>query len=376
MIARRMFVPTFAVAVLVALVAPPASTKRLNALANLVSSHEGSSSPSPVSANEQDPKPNSVGAETYKKLLPELAAAHRKKLEAELDQLKQRADKLSTQAEDARKKTGFDADAMMKDFNQVASATNVADARQQAAAFRGKYEPGILTLAQASGLDMQGERDRLFSFINPGNARIFPGPIGIGGSSEEKREEPEPPTAPPDVVTKTFVAPYTSEGHVGDRATASASTGQMSFVNGLAFAGSAQKLAFITQDLPVERGVRRVRVFVTLNPTSYGTTAFNLSGYSSAEAIVNLRLLEGSRILASDRLSLSRSVAEFIGASDRSGSRSVTLLCEFTRPAPDDETTYTLVAEIEGWAGAGGLGGAAVNISTTLRQFQAYLHRS
>src|SRR5688572_18838408 len=124
----------------------------------------------------------SGGAEAYQQLLPELAAAHRQKLEGELEQLKQRAEKLSTQAE--QKKTGFDADAMMKDFTSVASATNVADARQQAAQFRAKYEPGILTLAQASGLDMQGERDRLFSFINPGNARIFTGPIGIGGSSE------------------------------------------------------------------------------------------------------------------------------------------------------------------------------------------------
>jgi hypothetical protein len=319
----------------------------------------------------------SAGAEAYQKLLPDLAAAHRKKLEGELAQLKQNSEKLSPQLAEARKKTGFDADAMMKEFSQVASATTVAGAMQRGAAFRAKYEPTMLTLSQGAGLDLQTERDRLFTFVNPGNTQVFTGPIGVGGSSEERRdEEPEPPREAPDVSTATFVAPYSSEGHVGEHANADAATGQLSLVNGLALAGSSQKLAFITQDLPVERGVKRVRVFVTLNPTSYGTHAFNLSGYSSAEAIVNLRLLEGSRIVASDRLSLSRSVAEFIGASDREGSRSVMLQCEFTRPAPYDETTYTLVAEIEGWAGTGGLGGATVNISTTLRQFQVYLHRS
>jgi hypothetical protein len=46
--------------------------------------------------------------------------------------------------------------------------------------------------------------------------------------------------------------------------------------------------------------MRRVRVFVTLNPATYGAFAMAVAGYSSSEAIFNLRALEGSRRIASD----------------------------------------------------------------------------
>lgn len=104
-------------------------------------------------------------------------------------------------------------------------------------------------------------------------------------------------------------------------------------------ASSEQQLSFITQDLPVGRGVRRVRVYVTLEPTAYRANALNIGGYSSAEAIVNLRLLEGARVLASDRISLGHAFVVWIGDSHVGATRPVTLQCEFTRPAPDDETT-------------------------------------
>ena len=122
--------------------------------------------------------------------------------------------------------------------------------------------------------------------------------------------------------------------------------------------------------------MRRMRVSATLDPVSYFVTGLSiLAGYSSSEAIVNLRVMEGSRVVASDHINLGRVVTVLFGAGPLSGSRPVTLQCEFTRSAPDDPTTYTLIAEIEGWAGAGGFSSALASERAHLQQFQLYLHR-
>ena len=47
---------------------------------------------------------------------------------------------------------------------------------------------------------------------------------------------------------------------------------------------------------PVERGVRRVRVSATLDPVDYHVSGCSFGGYSSSRAIVNLRVMEGSRV--------------------------------------------------------------------------------
>jgi hypothetical protein len=362
---RRLLFITLALLLPLALAAPPAST------------HGGKGhSPAPTVSQwgKKTTDGTSNGAEAYKQLLPELSAAHRKRLEEELGRLKQYADKLAPGIAEAQKKTGFDSEAAMKDFR--AAVADPAGSEQRLAQFYGAYEPQMQKLAYTAGLNIPVETARLTTLVNLRDARPITGSlIGVGGMDEGKHEGPpaEPPA--PEVTARTYVAPYTSQGHSDDRAAADAATGRMSLWNALVLAGSSQKLAFITQDLPVGRGVRRVRVYVTLDPTVYGANAFNLGGYSSAEAIVNLRLLEGARVLASDRLSLGRAFAAAIGDSRVGATRPVTLQCEFVRPAPDDEATYTLVAEVEGWTGTGGLGGAAVDIAAVLRQFQIYLHR-
>ncbi len=76
----------------------------------------------------------------------------------------------------------------------------------------------------------------------------------------------------------------------------------------LILAGSIQKVAFISQTLPVERGIRHVQVSARLNPVSYSLYGLSLPpvSYSSAEAIVNLRVMDRGRVVCSDRISLER----------------------------------------------------------------------
>src|SRR5687767_3399476 len=65
----------------------------------------------------------SDGAEAYQRLMPEFASQNRKKLDSELERLKQLAEELSTRVLEAQKKTGFDAEAAMKEFREAASVT-------------------------------------------------------------------------------------------------------------------------------------------------------------------------------------------------------------------------------------------------------------
>ena len=90
---------------------------------------------------------------------------------------------------------------------------------------------------------------------------------------------------------------------------------------------------------------------------------------------MNLRVLEGSNILASARRPLGSSVAAVFGFGGPEARTSITMSCEFERSRPEDPTVYTLVAEAEGWAGAGGLAGAQSELEATLREFTVHLHR-
>ena len=323
--------------------------------------------------------PVNDGAEAYKKVLPELAAAHKKKLEQELAQLKRQTDELTPRVTAAQKQTGTNLDSIAKEIR----AAGIGDVRQSAqtqSKIFDSYEPQLAKLLQVAAIDPQREVERLMTVVNMRDARrVDASFIAAGGMDESKREEPPASTPPPDVKMTIFTAPFTSEGHVGADVVAQASTGRLAFSNETHVLGSSQKLAFITQDLFVERGMRRIRVFARFDPTTFGTFAGTVLGYASSEVIVNLRLLDGSTVVASDRLSLSHSIAAVVGVSHTEGARPVTLQFDYTRPAPDDETTYTLVAEVEGWAGGGGTGflsDALMHVNSTVRQFQVYLHRT
>ena len=329
----------------------------------------------PVSLHNQ--KPN-TGAEAYMKVLPELAAAHRKKLEQELAQLQKQTDELSPRVSAAQKQTGANLDSIAKEI-RAAGIGEVRQSAQTQSKIFNSYQPQLAKLLQVAAIDPQREVERLMTVVNFRDARrVDASFIAAGSMDESKREEPPSSSPPPDVKMAVFTAPFTSEGHVGGDVVAQASTGRLAFSNEIHVLGSSQKLAFISQDLFVERGMRRIRVFARFDPTTFGTFAGTVLGYSSAEAIVNLRLLDGSTVVASDRLSLSRSVAAVIGCNHTEGARSVTLQFDYTRPAPDDETTYTLVAEVEGWAGGGTgfLSDAMMYVNSTVRQFQVYLHRT
>ena len=234
------------------------------------------------SASQDRQKPN-AGSEAYQKILPELAAAHKRKLDQQLAQLKQQTDELSPRISEAQTKTGFDLDSVVKEMRSTASIGDTSQIAQAQAKIFSTYKPQLAKLLQVAAIDPQREVERLTTVVNLRDARrVDSSFIAAGGMDESKREEPPATTPPPDVKLVTFTAPFTSEGHVGDDVVAQASTGRLSLASEIHIAGSTQKLAFITQDLFVERGMRRVRAFVRFEPTTFGTFVNALLGYSSA----------------------------------------------------------------------------------------------
>jgi hypothetical protein len=191
---------------------------------------------------------------------------------------------------------------------------------------------------------------------------------------EPKPDPPPPPRPAPDVIERVFRAPFTAAGRIGRDSTADTS-GSLGLFGTASVATSFQDLALVSQTVPVESGVRRIRVYATFPQVYYQLTGFVALGYASAEAIVNLRVIEGSRVLASDRVSLGRVIGPVIGGGWPDGERPVTLYCEFARDASGVPATYSLIAEFEGWTGSGGIALAHVGMYGVLQQFQVFLDR-
>ncbi len=344
-------------------------------------------------------------SDVYRKLLPELSAAQKKNFEQEMASLKLIAEKFQPAITAAQKKLGFDPEAMNAELLAITKDTDRARRMQRQKAFEAKYEPQVIKLTQAAGIDVAAQRRQMISLLDLKNTPVDDGrTLGIV-IGDDQRQVPMPavtpmprpevtptpgpestptPTPPePDVIERSYTAPYsyTSTGgaEVERRATSSAnaSTGDMIIDVSALGAMSLYKEASISQTIPVERGIHRIHVSVTLDPFMYAIGGAGV-GYGSSEAVVALRITEGSRaerIFCSDRESLGRIIWAVVGYGVTQQWRPITLQCEFTQPVSETTNYYSLVAEIEGWAGAGGFAAASSTQAAHIRQFQVSLDR-
>jgi hypothetical protein len=77
-------------------------------------------------------------------------------------------------------------------------------------------------------------------------------------------------------------------------------------------------------------------------------------GNASAEILINLKVLDGTRLRGSNRLSLPRSIAVVFWASSIDGSGAYMVSCESDHPYGTPHN-YAALVELETWAGGGGL---------------------
>jgi hypothetical protein len=156
-----------------------------------------------------------------------------------------------------------------------------------------------------------------------------------------------------------------------ENATADTGTGFMRINNRALFVGTSQTVAFIVQEVPITSGTRRVRVDALLNNIDFVTRANAvLAGYASAEVLINLSVFDGPNRVAYRSLSLDRAVAWTFGFDGRTdGMPRLNLSCEFDRARPDEARPYNVVIEFEGWVGAGGIAGAAIDLRGIVSRF-------
>ena len=341
-----------------------------------------------VPALPRQQQQQSEGLAAYRSILPGLSVPRRRKFEKELNELKAFAEGLNERLKGAPKEAWPDAAQAEREFRELLLLHEPdADKRaERAADFFKKHQEQFMRRAAAAGIDMGAERQKLDQLVGIWPADIPPETLHDPSNTAPAVFRPEavavddrPPVeaAPlPDSSVQNFSGPYTSSGTQGAGARAG-TDGNLLIERSVTFAGSEQTLAHITQDLNVDSGYRRVVVEATVRAFRYHTHADALfAGYSSAEAIINLRVLEGTRVVASDRVSVARSRVFMFGWDTRR--RSIperTLRCEFVRPSAGEVGRYTVVVEFEGWVGAGGLAGADVVMQGTIRPIRVTTRR-
>jgi hypothetical protein len=77
-------------------------------------------------------------------------------------------------------------------------------------------------------------------------------------------------------------------------------------------------------------------------------------GYASAEALLNVKVLDGSQLKGSNRLCLARSIGAIFWASSIYGSGAYMLSCEFNH-SYGTPSNYAAMVELATWADGGGL---------------------
>jgi hypothetical protein len=262
-------------------------------------------------------------------------------------------------AQAAAAKVGLDPDAMQADFAQIAQLKDSAEREQQYQELQARYAPLVNETIDLMGVDRASAQKELTDVVGelsyPHVADLERQGL-IGRSAwTEPGDIPPPPPPPPQSTQKILTAPYGLSATSGwDHVSADRATGALSNSNDIYVAGAVQKLAAVGSPFFVEANVRRVRVETTVDVGNYSTIVGACLGYAWAEAILNLKVVNGSSLVTSNRKSLSWSMAVILWISMNSGSGQYTLACEFDH-SYGTPRTYAAMAEIETWAVGGGI---------------------
>ena len=322
------------------------------------------------------------GVALYQSILPGLDRPQLEQLQADLNKLKPFSEELQSKFDRATPPANFNRQKMEEEFRSIVKEPDFEKRNQLIEQFRRKYEQQFLQQTTAAGIDLATERQRMSSLLGFTAESVSPDVLADSRNLRIDRVRPleavpaeRPPATVQDTIVENIRPPYTGSGTAGTdgllaNAWASGAEGSLQVNTATIVGGGIQTRAFVTQNLSVRGGVRHLRVAVDFNDIYFFTSADSLFASASAEAVVNLRLLDGSRVVASASRSLGRAVTTFFGFGGPSGTvSSLTLVCEFDRVAPSVPANLTMVVEFEGAVGVFGLGSASVQIMGRARQF-------
>jgi len=309
------------------------------------------------------PRPQSDGpaggidGSEYLRIWPLITGEQTKRFKADLSILKNFASQSRPGVSEAAKAAGYDPQTALADYRVISEETDASKRADKQAQFDSTYKPIVATVARNSNVDWDKEGASLASELNVASAASQPRSMLVI-ESPPPPPPPPPPTSDNDTVLRQ---PWPVRGTSGERSTANPQ-GNLTLFATAAGAGESHQMAFLGAPFSIEPGVTRFRATALYTPAEFEVRAFSLFifGYASAEAIVNIRIMEGSRVVASGHTSLTRERAAVIGWAELNDSPRVVVSCDYNRPDPQASSTYTVVTEIEAYAGAGGSAGARV----------------
>jgi hypothetical protein len=325
-------------------------------------------------------------AEAYEAAAREWGAEGAKKLDKELRELAKIEKHYRRSLERALEKEGAEAEAMKRDLQKVTEERDPEAAQRKAEEVRSRHGELMKRAMARSGIDRKDARGKLLSAIGHGIPRSD-APAGetrsaaLAADVELVETEslgfslitrpPSPAPSPPGTVV-ALRPPYNLRSvstEDSKYAWTHTDVGQFYACSLCLAAGSFQTLASVGSTFTVDPSVRRIRLEATAE-TVYETLAAGPI-YASAEAKVNLILRDGSREVASDRLSLARSIVVVLWVSGASGRNIVKLACEFER-RPGIQASYAAIVEGETWAGGGGASSRA-SVLASIKDFKAIM---
>lgn len=275
---------------------------------------------------------------------------------------------------------GYDPERVRAFLEKIAGTEEPAERDRLAAEFAATYEPIVAAALAAGAVDVPRVRDDLAAtFVAPhGSFEVQRGPVAYAVAAED--EEPPPP--PEESVTFERGPGYPlsaqSAPHTGGYALANAGTGQIYaseslFVLAGGFRNSS--LASVGTSFRVPAGMRRVEV--TAAPAvDFFLRVNTLTGVGAAEVALEIKVLDGTRVVARQRRTVARMSVLIAGIDTWRETHPVVAQCSFDRADAGAEATYFVVVEVEALASFDGFAGNMVAVGdTTVRGVRVALSR-
>jgi len=322
------------------------------------------------------------GVALYQSILPGLDRPQLEQLQADLNKLKPFSEELQSKFDRATPPANFNRQKMEEEFRSILKEPDFEKRNQLIEGFRQRYEQQFLQQTTAAGIDLATERQRMSSLLGFTADTVSPDVLADSRNLRIDRMRPleavpaeRLPATVSNNVLDSFRPPYSDGGTAGTdvwlaHASANPVDGSVEVNTSTVYMGTTRTRAFLLEKLPVRVGTRRVRVAVEFDDINFSTRADSIFGSVSAEARVNLRVLNGPHVLASTDRSLGRAVTTFYGFGGPSGrGRPLTITCEFERDAPERSEILTMVIEFEGVIGVNGAALGNVYMTGKPRQF-------
>jgi hypothetical protein len=309
-------------------------------------------------------------ATVYKTTQQQERSEHKDKLDKELKALAKISDRYESQFQQASRDEGLDLDRMETELKSISNIQDDNERQNKIKGFHDTYASSLIRVVDRAGVDRVAAKREAADIVTvPAHAKRFKdrlSPTGgarvlaLRGDYDEGligdgwyNDPPVPLPAPPPQYTRVErVAPYEMNAFLGDGAWSRSATGEFGDYN-QTWVGSTQHLASVGSTFFADKSIRRVRVEATVNLPYYYTVIGAIFGYASAELLLNLKVLNGTQVVGSNRLSLLRQWGVVFWVTSQSGGGTYTLACEFNH-SYGTPRTYAAIGELETWTGGGG----------------------